>query len=94
VVLDQRRVEVERQLLALEQRADAGEEAVEDAVELSDVTEVEARQQASERRRVGDAVAARSFARASPARRSAASLRQSPPAISVSQKATIACPDL
>src|SRR3990170_7247427 len=58
VVLDEGRVEVERHLLALEQRADAGEEPVEGAVELADVAEVEARQKAPERRRVGDRVAA------------------------------------
>src|SRR5712692_9695959 len=58
VVLDERRVEVERHLLALEQRADAGEEPVEGAIELADVAEVEARQEAPESGRVGDSVAA------------------------------------
>jgi hypothetical protein len=49
---------VERHLLALEERADAGEEPVEGAIELADVAEVEARQEAPERRRIGDRVAA------------------------------------
>ena len=39
-MLDERRVEVERHLLALKERADAGEEQIEGAVELADVAEL------------------------------------------------------
>src|SRR6266540_786160 len=57
VVLDQRRVEVERDRLPVEQRVDTSKELIESTVELADVAETEARQEAAERRRVGHRVA-------------------------------------
>ena len=57
VVLDVARVQIERQRRpATEQRVDAGEDGTKRAVELPDVAEVEAGEEAPERRRIGDGV--------------------------------------
>ena len=57
VVLDKRRVEVERRLPTLDERVDAGKQLVEGPVELADMAEVEARKEAPQRGGTGDRVA-------------------------------------
>jgi uncharacterized tellurite resistance protein B-like protein len=59
VVLDERRVEIERDLLAArKQRPDTREEMIKRPVQLADMAEREASQEAPERARLGQAVAA------------------------------------
>jgi hypothetical protein len=63
VVLDVGRIQIERHRLPIEQRMHAREQLVERPVELTDMTEAEAAQKASQRRRLGQPVTAQKLLR-------------------------------
>lgn len=58
MMLDQRRVEIERDHRPLEQRMDAPKQLLQGALELADVAKVEAAEEAAERRRIRHRVTA------------------------------------
>lgn len=63
MVLDVGRIQIERHRLPIEQRVHAREHLVERPVELTDMTEAEAAQKASQRRRLGQPVTAQKLLR-------------------------------